>query len=124
MIQTGGICFHRRLARIRARHDALTVERDVRVAEAAQLASDLASLGKVQDGTLQALDAQRQRAERSEAECARLEAECREQRQRAEQTATQLDTLQRRHDLMQGSLRTFLRCYLPLLRRHLFGQRP
>jgi hypothetical protein len=114
----------RRLARIRARHDALTVERDVRVAEAAQLASDLASLGKVQDGTLQALDAQRQRAERSEAECARLEAECREQRQRAEQTATQLDTLQRRHDLMQGSLRTFLRCYLPLLRRHLFGQRP
>ncbi len=31
--------------------------------------------------------------------------------------------LLRRHDLMQGSLRTFLRGYLPRLRRHLFGQR-
>jgi hypothetical protein len=34
------------------------------------------------------------------------------------------EELQRRHDLMQGSLRTFLRGYLPLLRRHLLGQRP
>ncbi len=34
------------------------------------------------------------------------------------------EELQRRHDRMQGSLRTFLRGYLPLLRRHLFGQRP
>jgi hypothetical protein len=25
---------------------------------------------------------------------------------------------------MQGSLRTFLRAYLPRLRHHLFGQRP
>ncbi len=28
------------------------------------------------------------------------------------------------HALLRGSLRTFLRGYLPLLRRHLFGQRP
>ena len=34
------------------------------------------------------------------------------------------EALQRRHDQMQGSLRTFLRGYLPLLRRHLLGQRP
>lgn len=34
------------------------------------------------------------------------------------------EELQCRHDLMQGSLRTFLRGYLPLLRRHLLGQRP
>ena len=34
------------------------------------------------------------------------------------------EALQRRHDLLQGSLRTFLRGYLPRLRRHLFGQRP
>jgi len=34
------------------------------------------------------------------------------------------ETLQRRHELLQGSLHTFLRFYLPRLRRHLFGQRP
>ncbi|HME22442.1 MAG TPA: methyltransferase domain-containing protein [Acetobacteraceae bacterium] len=48
--------------------------------------------------------------------------------EQAERTRIELEqrneTLQRRHDLVQGSLRTFLRGYLPLLRRHLFGQRP
>jgi SAM-dependent methyltransferase len=34
------------------------------------------------------------------------------------------EELQRRYDVMQGSLRTFLRAYLPRLRHHLFGQRP
>lgn len=34
-----------------------------------------------------------------------------------------VEALQRQDHLMQGSLRTFLRGYLPRLRRHLFGQR-
>jgi septal ring factor EnvC (AmiA/AmiB activator) len=34
------------------------------------------------------------------------------------------EAVQRRHDLLAGSLRTFLRGYLPRLSRHLFGQRP
>ena len=33
------------------------------------------------------------------------------------------EALQRRCDLLQGSLRTFLRSYLPRLRRHLFDRR-
>ena len=62
-------------------------------------------------------------------------AEARERGQRMAQTladsrralaASELrsEALQRRHDLLQGSLRTFLRGYLPLLRRHLFARRP
>ena len=34
------------------------------------------------------------------------------------------DALRCEHDLLQGSLRTFLRGYLPRLRRHALGQRP
>jgi hypothetical protein len=51
--------------------------------------------------------------------------------QRAEQAEAHLNSLrnehallQREHDFLQGSLRTFMRFYLPRLRRHLFGQRP
>ena len=36
----------------------------------------------------------------------------------------QVTTLQRDYELLQGSLRAFLRGYLPRLRHHLFGQRP
>jgi hypothetical protein len=32
--------------------------------------------------------------------------------------------LRHEHHMLQGSLRTFLRVYLPRLRQHLFGQRP
>jgi SAM-dependent methyltransferase len=48
-----------------------------------------------------------------------------EQAEHARGESEQLNqTLQRRHDLLRGSARTFLRGYLPLLRRHLLGQRP
>jgi hypothetical protein len=116
--------WRRRLAHFRARHDALVVERDARAAEAARRAADLASLGKVQDETQHALGAERQRAERAEAELARLQVEHVALKQREDRTTTQLDTLQGEHHLLKGSLRTFLRGYLPLLRRHLSGQRP
>ena len=35
-----------------------------------------------------------------------------------------LHVLQGEHAVLQGSLRRFLRAYLPRLRRHLLGQRP
>ena len=50
-----------------------------------------------------------QRAEQSE----RMRIEC----------EMRVEALQRQYDMLQGSLRTFLRGYLPRLRRHLFGQR-
>jgi hypothetical protein len=116
--------WRRRLAHFRARHDVLTDERDARAAEAAQLAADLASLGKVHDETQHTLGAERQRAESAEAELARLQVEHIALGQRTDRTTTQLATLQSEHDLLKGSLRTFLRGYLPSLRRHLLGQRP
>ena len=62
------------------------------------------------------LSAERRRAEQAEADAI-------EQQRRADHNATRLDTLQRQYGLLQGSLHTFLRGYLPRLRRHLFGQR-
>ncbi|HEY2619489.1 MAG TPA: hypothetical protein VGI78_19265 [Acetobacteraceae bacterium] len=44
--------------------------------------------------------------------------------ERADRITQQLVTLQSEHQLLKGSLRTFLRGYLPVLRRHLLGQRP
>jgi hypothetical protein len=98
------------LAEFRARHDELTVERDARAAEAMRLTGVLASLRLRQDETQRARDAERQRAEQAEAHLSTLRGEH--------------ALLQREHDLLQGSLRIFMRCYLPRLRRHLFGQRP
>jgi predicted nuclease with TOPRIM domain len=170
----------RRLTHFRARHDALTAERDAQAAEAARLAGDLASLDRLRDATQQALQAERMRAEQAASECTRAEAEAIAQRQRAGQAETRLnrlesehsalrgeqdllrgehdrlrgkhdllrgehdrlrgdhelvrgehdrlrgehDGLERQHELLKGSLHTFLRFYLPRLRRHLFGQRP
>ena len=109
------------------------------------MAGDLASLGRLQDETRLVLAAEKTRAELAEAEWARVQAESIAQRQRAEQAealANRLqddhhllrgkhellqgehELLQSQHDQLRGSLRTFLRGYLPLLRRHLFGQRP
>jgi glycosyltransferase involved in cell wall biosynthesis len=116
--------WRRRLAHFRARNDALTDERDARAAEAAQLATNLAALQRIQDETQHTLGAERQRAERAEAELAGLQVEHVTLQQRADQTTAQLDRLQGEHHLLKASLRTFLRGYLPLLRRHLFGQRP
>ena len=134
-----------RLAEFRAHHDALTAERDAQAAETARLAGDLASLGRLQDETRLVLAAEKTRAELAEAEWARVQAESIAQRQRAEQAEALVNRLQDdhhllrgKHELLQGehelllsqhatlrgSLRTFLRGYLPLLRRHLFGQRP
>jgi SAM-dependent methyltransferase len=48
----------------------------------------------------------------------------RESEQRYEALRRECDIVQRRFDLVQGSLRTFMRGYLPRLRRHLRGQRP
>jgi hypothetical protein len=100
----------KRLAEFRARHDVLTVERDARAAEAMRLAAVLASLRLRQEKTQRVLDAERQRAEQATAHLNTLRSE--------------YSLLQREHDLLQGSLRTFMRFYLPRLRRHLFGQRP
>ncbi len=48
-----------------------------------------------------------------------------EQSERARVTSEQPgEALEREHQLLQGSLRIFLRGYLPRLRRHLLGQRP
>src|SRR5579872_4917272 len=44
--------------------------------------------------------------------------------QRNDALREERDFIQRQHDLMQGSLRTFVRGYLPRLRRHLRGRRP
>jgi hypothetical protein len=43
---------------------------------------------------------------------------------RAEQAEARIAVLEHEHNLLQGSLRLFLRSYLPLLWRHLSGQRP
>jgi SAM-dependent methyltransferase len=43
---------------------------------------------------------------------------------RVGETEMCLDTVRRDHAVLQGSMRTFLRAYLPRLRQHLFGQRP
>lgn len=107
----------RRLVAFRARHDELTVERDARAAEAMRLTGVLASLRLRQDETRRALDAERQRAEQAEAHLSTLRGEHGLLR-------NEHALLQREHDLLQGSLRTFMRYYLPRLRRHLFGQRP
>ena len=111
--------------------DALAFQRDANAADAARLASDLASLAALQNETQRVLDAERQRAEEAEANSIeqrrcreQAEADSIEQRRRAEQEVTHLHTLQREHDLMQGSLRTFMRGYLPRLRRYLCGRRP
>lgn len=135
----------RRLTYFRARHDALTVQRDewrvqrdeltvqsdANAAEVARLVNDLASLAALQNETQRVLDAERQRAEEAEADSIeqrrrreQAEADSIEQRRRAEQDVMRLRTVQREHDLLQGSLRTFMRGYLPRLRRHLCGRRP
>jgi hypothetical protein len=44
--------------------------------------------------------------------------------QRAERAERERVAAEQRFALLRGSLRTFLRGYLPLLRAHLFGQRP
>ena len=127
-----------RLAHLRGRYDALTVERDVHAQETTRLASELGSLTAEHHDSLRTLDAERLRAEQAEAQCGRAQAEAIAQGQRVEQAEACLgsvrkelgalrdehDTLRRQHDLLQGSLRTFLRGYLPRLRGHLLGQRP
>jgi len=87
-----------RLAEFRAHHKALAAERDANAAEAALLAGDVASLATALNEAKCALDAERRR------------------------NLTHFHALQREHDELQGSLRTFMRGYLPLLRRHLFGR--
>jgi hypothetical protein len=140
------------LADFRAHHEALTVERDAHASEATRLASDLSLLAMAQEQTQRALDAERLRAEQVGDERSRAQVESIAQRQRAEQAESRIAVLERDHDLLerdhdllqrdhnllhrdhnllqhdrnllQGSLRLFLRGYLPLLRRHLLGQRP
>jgi glycosyltransferase involved in cell wall biosynthesis len=139
----------RRLAHLRGRYDALTVERDTltveltverdaNAAEAARLASELAALETRHHESLRSIEAERLRAERAEAEFSGAQTEAIAQQQRAEQAEVRLASLQhelgvlrgehdalwRAHDVLQGSLRTFLRVYLPRLRRHILGQRP
>ena len=133
------------LAEFRAHHEALTIERDAHAAEATRLAGELSAFAKAHDDTQRALDAERLRAEQIAAQRSSAQAESIAQRQRAERAESRIamlehdhnllqhdhdllqgdhNLLQRKHNLLQGSLRLFLRGYLPLLRRHLLGQRP
>ncbi len=121
----------KRLAEFRAHHKALTVERDAHAAEATRLASELSQLAMAQDEIQRALDAERLRAEQIGVAFSRAQVESIAQRQRAEQAESRIaalecnqELLRHDHNLLQGSLRLFLRGYLPLLRRHLLGQRP
>jgi glycosyl transferase family 2 len=135
----------RQLTHFRVRYDALTVERDTQTAESVRLASELGSLAKEHEKTRRTVEAQKERAELAVIECSRAQAETTAQRERAIQAEArlgslndELDTLQRhvdklrcefqalheKHVVLQGSMRTFLRTYLPRLRKHLFGQRP
>ena len=52
------------------------------------------------------------------------QAKLRDVTQRAERAERERAEAERRFASLQGSLRTFLRGYLPLLRAHVFGQRP
>jgi hypothetical protein len=128
----------RRLAHFRVRYDALTVERDTQAAEAVRLASELRALAKTHDETRRTVDAERERAELAASKYGRAQAEIIAQREWAARAEVrlgslkdELDTLQGQfralqseHAVLQGSMRTFLRTYLPRLRQHLFGQRP
>jgi SAM-dependent methyltransferase len=81
------------------------------------------------DAEQRAVEAEQRAAEtRQEADRAREDVEHATRRaeqaiQRAEHSERRGDDLQFQYDLLRGSLRTFLRGYLPLLRRHLFGPR-
>ena len=135
----------KRLAHFRVRYDALTVERDTQASEAARLASELESLAKEHDETQRTVDAQKERAERAAIEYSRAQVETAAQRELAMQAEAQLGSLRDEldalhgqlqtlrcelhalrndHVALQGSMRTFLRAYLPRLRQHIFGQRP
>jgi hypothetical protein len=128
----------RRLTHFRARHDKLAEQRDSQSAEIARLRDDLSTLAARHAELVRTADAQRLRTEDAETERRRVQAEAIAQRQRAEQAEVQLaslqdaldvlrgehDGLRREHDQLKGSLRTFLRGYLPRLRRHALGQRP
>jgi len=137
--------FRRRLAHFRVRYDALTAERDTQAAETARLTSELGSLAKQHDQARRTIDEQRERAELAAIECSRAQAEITTQRERAVRAEVQLeslkdelhilqgqfdtlrsefDSLQKEHAVLQGSMRTFLRGYLPRLGQHLFGHRP
>jgi hypothetical protein len=91
-------------------------------AEATRQCAEQATL-QAEQATLRA-DQATQRAQQAihEAGCSTQRAEQAE-RTRAE-WQERSETLQREYELIQGSLRNFLRGYLPRLRRHLFGQRP
>lgn len=128
----------RRLTHFRVRHDALTVERDAHEAKVAQLASELESLAKAHDETRRILCSETERAQQAEVDRGRAQAESVTLQERAMQAEAgtealneeldiikeRLRVLQGEHAVLQGSLRRFLRAYLPRLRRHLLGQRP
>jgi hypothetical protein len=121
----------RRLAEFRAHHDVLTVARDTQAAEATRLASELALLRARQEETLRALGAERQRAEQGEAslntlrgQYSALEGKYSAIEQKCNTVARKYNVLEEKYNVLQGSLRAFLRGYLPRLRRHLLGQRP
>ena len=118
----------RRLAHLRARHDTAQGERQAQAAEIARLTEELRSLAARHEEARRAEDALRRQ---TEAERGRVQSEAIAQQRRAEQAEVRVmsmqaeyDTLRRQHDLLKGSLRRFLRGYLPRVRRHLLGQRP
>jgi O-antigen biosynthesis protein len=105
------------LCEARARLDQATQHAEQARQDAEKATQNARQAARCADQAMQRAEQAMQRAEQAtqraeRTDHARIEAERREA------------TLQRRYDLMQGSLRTFLRGYLPLLRRHLFGQRP
>jgi SAM-dependent methyltransferase len=65
-----------------------------------------------------------QRAEQASRDAAQARREAEQEGRLRTEHEERIEALQRRYNLMQGSARTFIRGYLPLLRRSLFGQRP
>jgi septal ring factor EnvC (AmiA/AmiB activator) len=98
----------------------------------------LESLAKALDETRRILCSETERAQQAEVERGRAQAESVTLQERAIQAEAgtealneeldiikeRLRVLQGEHAVLQGSLRRFLRAYLPRLRRHLLGQRP
>jgi SAM-dependent methyltransferase len=99
-----------------------------RAVQATQYAEQAAQGAKqAAEGTEQAMQRAEQASQRAEQATQRAEQSMQHAEQvtqRAEQAEARIAVLEREHNLLQGSLRLFLRSYLPLLWRHLSGQRP
>ena len=89
-----------------------------------QSAVDLAASQRAQiEVTQRAEDAVR-RADEAARVCADAQRQCADAQRQCDDVRQQFARLEQQHEQTRSSLRTFLRGYWPLLRQHLFGQRP